>query len=160
MRRGRRGGQERSDGRVRIARIRTKHIHGRQRTGGTLERARHLRAIDDEQARLGVGDAPRDVVGIVVDVERNDDQPESKRGEIECDPVDAVFQANRNAISRDQAQHSESCLPASGLRRDLADRNVAPFSAVEMAVEHLVGCRNVLPEILADIGHAAFFGTP
>ena len=129
-------------------------MHGRQRVAGTLERVRDLRVLDDEQSRLGVGDAPRDAVGIVVDIERNDDESEPKRGEIERDPVDAVFQANRNAIAGNEPAHGESGLPAPDERGDLADGDVTPFSAIEMAVERPVGCRNVLPEIFADVGHA------
>ena len=44
-------------------------------------------------------DAPRDVVGIVVDVERHDDEPEAQRGQVDRDPVDAVARAQRDAVA-------------------------------------------------------------
>ena len=67
--------------------------------------------------------APRDVVGIVVDVERDDDQPKPERGQVERDPVDAVAQADRDAIAGREAQRTEGGLPAADQRGDFRRRS-------------------------------------
>ena len=79
------------------------------------------RALDDQRPRLGIGGAPRDVVRIVVDVERDDDDPQSERGQVERDPVDAVSQADRDAVAGCEAQRPQRRLPAPDQRREFAD---------------------------------------
>ena len=80
------GGQQRCDRGQAVCR----RPGARHTCGGNGEpllretRARHARAFDDEASRFGMADAPRDVFRIVIDVQRDDDQAQAQRREIDA----------------------------------------------------------------------------
>ncbi len=82
-----------------------------------------------------IADAPRDVVGIVVDIERDDDQPHPERGQVDRDPVDAVAQAHGDPVAGDEALAAKRRLPAAGERGDFGDGDVVPRVVDEVAVQ-------------------------
>ena len=113
----RRSRQQRGDRGRLVARIGPHDMELRQGSAGLLQRPCHSRAFHDENASLGILDAPGDIFGIVVDVERHDHQAEAERRKIDGNPVDTVLHAQCNAVTLDQSQRRESRLPASDERR-------------------------------------------
>ena len=149
------GGEEAGDRGSVVAALRAQGIHRRDGGGGLPERVGHARVLHDEQSCLRVGGAPRGVVWVVLDVERNDDEAQPERGQIERDPVHAIAQTHSDAVALAQFQRRQRRLPAPDQRGELIHRDVAPLAAHAMPVEHLVRRREMLLEIRRDIGHAA-----
>ncbi len=131
---GRRGGAA-------LSVVRAQYDDRRQRMPGlgeTRETRGNARALDDQQPRLRVIHAPCDIVGIVVDVQRNHDQSQAQRGLVDGDPVDAVARAQRDALAGLQSFAPERRLPAADTQRHFIDGDVLPRFSGEMAVQHAV----------------------
>ncbi len=89
---------------------------------GLAQRGGEARGLDDDEARLGVRDAPREVAGVVVDVERHDDEPEAERREVDRHPAGAVARGDRDAVARSEPLAAERGLPARDVAGELAPR--------------------------------------
>jgi len=109
------------------------------------------RILDDQKPRFRVLRAPRSVVGIVVDVKRDDDQAEAERGEIGGDPGDAVPRAQCDAVAASQPFATERRLPARDLARNLADGNVAPRLVDIVAIQNVLRVSEMLGEVPRDV---------
>ena len=133
-------GRQRSYRRQRVARDRDAgRTSGVAHAAVRADRLGCARAFDDQRPGLGIAGAPRDVLRIVIDVERNDDEPQSERGEVERDPIDAVAQADRDAVARLEAQRAATP-PASARaasqarRRGRRDQRPSRMAAIKRLV--------------------------
>ena len=90
-------------------------------------RRRGARSRRSTQRRLGVADAPRDVVGVVVDVERHDDEPEAERREVDRDPARrrCARTARPGRPATSPSRRNAACQRAIAVATS-ADRDVAP----------------------------------
>ncbi len=124
------------------------------RFGGQTENARegrthicesigHAASLRHEEPRAAVFQAPGDVLRIVVHVERHDDETEPERGLIGRNPVDAVSQAQRDAIASRKALGAQVLLPARGVRGDLARGNIAPATLEKLTVKNALRRRQL-----------------
>src|SRR5207247_4122987 len=94
-----------------------------------------------------------DVFRVIVRVERHDDETEAERTLVGRDPVDSVFQAQRDPVARREARGAQKRLPARGVRCDLARGDVSPAALGELAVEEWLGCGELCVEKTCDVGH-------
>src|ERR1041385_7371823 len=145
--------QHRLDHVTAAARIGGEAQHARQRRGDGLQRVGHAAALRHEQAGAAVLQAPGDVFRVVVRVERHDDETEPERTLVGRDPVDAVFQAQRDAVAGCKALGAQKRLPARRIGGDFARGDISPAALVELAVENSLGRGEMRAEKTCDVCH-------
>ncbi len=137
------------------ARIGCEAENARKRGAHLGQSVRHATALHDEQAGAAILQAPGDVFRIVVHVERHDDQAEPERTLVGRDPVDAVFQAQSNALALREVFGPQKRLPARRVSGDLARGDIAPPAFDEVTVEISLGRSELCLEKACDVGHVS-----
>ena len=145
--------QERARSFHRVFRIGLQADDRWQRIGGPAHGIQHTRRFEHQQPRLAVGEAPRDVLGIVDHVERNHDEAKAEAGLVDRNPVHAVLHAQGNAVATLEAALEECLLPARGEIDDLAGRVAFPLLPGPLLIQHLRGGGLVLLQRFGEVVH-------
>ncbi len=92
-----------------------------------------FQTANQQKARFGIGQLIGPILGAVGCMQRYGHKAEPERGLIETDPFDAVFQQNRDALTRDKTGTCEAVPPLGD-----AFRHILPTIAVPAIVCRLV----------------------
>lgn len=97
-------------------------------------------AVDDQQARARMCQDESDIRRTVVQVDRDDDEPERERRDVGCDPIRAVGKRDRHAVGWLQSRSDQSAAGRLDALCHSLPSVIAPSGAcrVEFPIGHLV----------------------